>query len=187
MTYKAYLDNIQAKTGKTPEDFKALAAKKGLLKPGVKAGEIVSWLKEDFDLGRGHAMAIVLLLQQVNSPKPTRDERIDKHFSGNRSHWRKAFDGLLQKIGRFGPDVRTSPTDSYISLLRKDRKFGVVYVASDRLDVGIKLKGIPSKGRLQQPRNWNSMVTHRVRVSEPGQIDAELISWLHQAYEKAGG
>ena len=99
MTYKAYLDNIQAKTGKTPADFKALAAKKGLLKPGVKAGEIVSWLKEDFDLGRGHAMAIVLLLQQVNSPRPTRDERIDKHFSGNRSHWRKAFDGLLQKVG----------------------------------------------------------------------------------------
>lgn len=42
MTYQAYLDNIQAKTGKTPEDFKALAAKKGFLNPGVKAGEIVA-------------------------------------------------------------------------------------------------------------------------------------------------
>ena len=58
MSFKAYIDNIKAKTGKTPEDFKKLADKKGLLKPGVKAGEIIAWLKKDFDLGHGHAMAI---------------------------------------------------------------------------------------------------------------------------------
>jgi hypothetical protein len=62
MSFQAYLDNIQAKTGKTPADFKKLAEKKGLLKPGVKAGQIVAWLKEDFDLGHGHAMAIYALL-----------------------------------------------------------------------------------------------------------------------------
>ena len=32
--------------------------KQGVLTPGVKAGEIVAWLKEDFGLGHGHAMAI---------------------------------------------------------------------------------------------------------------------------------
>jgi hypothetical protein len=58
MSFQAYIDNIKTKTGKTPEDFKKLANKKGLLKEGVKAGEIVKWLKEDFDLGHGHAMAI---------------------------------------------------------------------------------------------------------------------------------
>ncbi len=58
MSFQAYIDNIKAKTGKTPEDFKKLADKKGLLKPGVKAGEIIAWLKKDFDLGHGHAMAI---------------------------------------------------------------------------------------------------------------------------------
>ncbi|MFZ1973768.1 MAG: DUF4287 domain-containing protein [Candidatus Acidiferrales bacterium] len=58
MTFQAYIDNIKAKTGKTPEDFKKLAEKKGLLKPGVKAMEIVAWLKKDQGLGHGHAMAI---------------------------------------------------------------------------------------------------------------------------------
>lgn len=58
MTFQAYLDNIEAKTGKTPADFKKLAKKKGLLKPGVKAMEVVAWLKKDFGLGHGHAMAI---------------------------------------------------------------------------------------------------------------------------------
>ena len=68
MSFQAYLDNIQTKTGKSPDDFKKLAAKKGFthngaLAPGTKAGEIVAWLKTDFDLGHGHAMAIVALLK----------------------------------------------------------------------------------------------------------------------------
>ncbi|MNV27065.1 hypothetical protein D3C71_1182020 [compost metagenome] len=63
MSFQAYLDNIQAKTGKLPEDFEKIAHEKGLLKDGkipaeVKAGQIVAWLKEDFELGHGHAMAI---------------------------------------------------------------------------------------------------------------------------------
>ncbi len=58
MSFQAYIDNIKTKTGKSPADFKKLAEKKGLTKEGVKAGGIVKWLKEDFDLGHGHAMAI---------------------------------------------------------------------------------------------------------------------------------
>ena len=63
MTFQAYIDNIEAKTGKTPDDFRKLAEEKGLLKPGVKAGQIVEWLNQDFDLGRGHAMAIYATLK----------------------------------------------------------------------------------------------------------------------------
>lgn len=63
MTFQAYIDNIKAKTGKTPEDFRVLAEKKGLLEPSIKVGQIVAWLQEDFGLGHGHAMAIVLTLK----------------------------------------------------------------------------------------------------------------------------
>ncbi len=68
MSFQAYLDNIEAKTGKTPDDFKRLAALKGFTENGtlradVKVGAIVAWLKQDFDLGHGHAMAIVALLK----------------------------------------------------------------------------------------------------------------------------
>ena len=185
MTYQAYLDNIKAQTGKTPQDFKVLAEKKGLLKPGVKAGQIVAWLNEDFGLGRGHAMAIVLLLKQANSPRLTADEGIGKHFSGDRSRWRKPYDKLATRLRKFGPDVSLAPTDSYISLLRNGRKFGILQITANRMDIGIKLKGVPSKGRLRNSGTWNSMVTHRVQADVPEQIDAEVISWLRQAYDKA--
>jgi hypothetical protein len=72
MSFQAYLDNIQAKTGKGPEDFKKLADKKGFTKngklvEGVKAGQIVDWLKSDFELGHGHSMAIFALLKGTKS------------------------------------------------------------------------------------------------------------------------
>jgi hypothetical protein len=63
MSFQAYINNIKVKTGNTPEDFKVLAEKKGFLKDGqvietVKATQITNWLKEEFELGHGHAMAI---------------------------------------------------------------------------------------------------------------------------------
>ena len=113
------------------------------------------------------------------------DEKISQLFNGNKSGWRTTYDGLLRKINKFGSDVTVSPTNSYISILRQGRKFAIVQATSDRLDIGIKLKGIPSKGRLEESGAWNAMVTHRVQIDNPRQIDAEVISWLHQAYDKA--
>jgi len=68
MSFQAYIDNIHSKTGKTPADFKKLAEEKGFLQngelvPTVKATEITNWLKVDFELGHGHAMAIYAIFK----------------------------------------------------------------------------------------------------------------------------
>jgi len=63
MSFQAYLDNIEAKTGKTPNEFVAMAREKGFDAPNTKAGTIVEWLKEDYGLGRGHAMALVHVIR----------------------------------------------------------------------------------------------------------------------------
>ncbi len=70
MSFQAYINNIKEKTGKGPEDFKKLAEKKGFLqkgqlKDGVKATEITNWLKEEYELGHGHAMAIYALFKGI--------------------------------------------------------------------------------------------------------------------------
>ena len=79
MSFQAYLDNIEAKTGKTPNDFIALAREKGYDNPATKAGVIVSWLKEDFELGHGHAMAIVHVIKHG-------DKISDKHVNSGSAH-----------------------------------------------------------------------------------------------------
>jgi hypothetical protein len=60
MSFQAYINNIHTKTGKTPEDFLRDAKTKGMVGPDVKVMQIVDWLKKDYGLGHGHAMAIVL-------------------------------------------------------------------------------------------------------------------------------
>lgn len=68
MSFKAYLENIKIKTGKTPDDFKKLGEEKGFLQNGklvqtVKASDITNWLKEEYELGHGHAMAIFAMFK----------------------------------------------------------------------------------------------------------------------------
>lgn len=79
MSFQAYLDTIEKKTGLTPRQLIGIAHEKGLDKPGVKAGEILAWLKEDYDLGRGHGMALVHVIQKG----PTIS---DKHVGSGGTH-----------------------------------------------------------------------------------------------------
>jgi hypothetical protein len=182
MSFQAYIDNVKAKTGKTPQDFAELAAANGL----TTHGAIVAWLKRDFELGHGHATAIAGVVLKAGAPRATKDQKLDALFSGKKARWREPCDALFGKLAAFGPDVAFAAGGTYINLLRDGKKFGIVQPSSaERLDIGIKLKGKESSERFETAGPWNAMVTHRVRIADPGEIDAELISWLKSAYGAA--
>src|SRR5262249_9284223 len=63
MSFQAYLDTVEAKTGKTPQQLVDEAGAKGL----TQHGEILAWLKEDYGLGTGHARAIAHVI--VHGPE----------------------------------------------------------------------------------------------------------------------
>ena len=112
------------------------------------------------------------------------DEKINTMFAGKKEAWRKPYEALLAKLGQFGADVRMAPTRTYVSLLRGNNKFGIIQPsAAERMDIGIKLKGVAPSGRLEAAGSWNAMVTHRVRISNPKEINAEVLAWLKQAYD----
>ena len=79
MSFQAYLDKIEEKTGLTPRELVEKAKARGYDADGVKAGVICDWLKEDYDLGRGHAMAIVHVIK--NGPGIS-----DKHVGRKGAH-----------------------------------------------------------------------------------------------------
>lgn len=64
MSFQAYLDAIEDKTGLTPRQLLEIAQSKGFDDPKVKAGEILEWLKTDYELGRGHGMALVHVIKK---------------------------------------------------------------------------------------------------------------------------
>ncbi len=78
MSFQAYLDAIEEKTGKTPSELISLANARGFDK-NSKAGEILAWLKDEYKLGRGHGMALVSVLK--NGTKIS-----EKHVNSGTAH-----------------------------------------------------------------------------------------------------
>lgn len=78
MSFQAYLDAVETKTGHTPRELVTLAKERGF-DASTKAGPILEWLKEDYGLGRGHGMAMVHVI--------TKGPQIStKHVGSSGSH-----------------------------------------------------------------------------------------------------
>jgi hypothetical protein len=78
MSYQAYLDAIETKTGRTPAELLSEAATRGFTATS-KAGDVVAWLADDYDLGRGHAMALYGVLKNGSTLS-------DKHVGSGGTH-----------------------------------------------------------------------------------------------------
>ena len=79
MTFKAYMENIQAKTCKTQEDSWKLAIKKRFVKRDkivAKHADLLAWLKSEIGLGHVHANFIILFLRlRANDSKVSTQSR----------------------------------------------------------------------------------------------------------------
>ncbi len=86
MTYKAYMQNIEAKTGKTAEDFWQIANEKGFIKDGkivAAHAQLLKWLKSDIGLGHVHANFIIAYLRlRTNDPKVSEKMKTWAHSTG---------------------------------------------------------------------------------------------------------
>lgn len=78
MSFQAYLDTIENKTGKIPQVLVDEAHSLGF-GPETKSAEIVAWLADSYGLGRGHAMALVHVIK--NGPQIA-----DKHVGTDGVH-----------------------------------------------------------------------------------------------------
>ena len=89
MSFQAYIDAVEKKTGKVPSDLLEEARAHGF-GPETKAGEIVAWLKDEYDVGRGHAMAFVHVVKNgatigdkhVGTTGSHRDESTELRLDG---------------------------------------------------------------------------------------------------------
>jgi hypothetical protein len=71
------------------------------------------------------------------------------------------------------------------TLLLEGRFNGTITRRDGREHVGINLSGVAAKGRLEKLGSFNTMVSHRVRLSDAREVDTDLVDWLRQAYEQA--
>jgi predicted transport protein len=180
---QSMIASLKAKTGRSLEDWVKVARKSGL----EKHGQIVALLKKDHGVTHGYANLIAhsTLQSDAASVAAQGTDLVAAQYAGPKAALRAAYDALAAKVQAFGKDVELSPKKAYVSL-RRSKQFGLLQPSTaTRLDVGLNLKGVPAEGRLEASGSFNSMCTHRVRVESAKDVDAELVSWLKQAYDQA--
>ena len=97
MSFQAYLDAIEVKTGKTPRVLVDEAKARGYDAPDVKATTIVDWLKEEYGLGRGHAMALIYVIKHGPKIDSKHVGSTGTHRDGSDTLW---LDGKHTRPGR---------------------------------------------------------------------------------------
>jgi hypothetical protein len=175
--------NLKENTGKSLEQWTGLARASGK----QKHGELVSWLKSEHGLTHGYAnlVAHTTFKSDAASQTAAGADLVSAMFVGDKAALRPIFDSLMKSIRAFGQDIEETPKKGYLSLRRKTQFVTLHPSTKTRFDVGLKLRGVAPSGRLEAAGSWNAMVTHRVRLESPGEVDKQLIGWLKQAYEQA--
>lgn len=91
----------------------------------------------------------------------------------------------MKIIQNFAPDVEIAPKKTYVSL-RRSKQFAIIQVSTkSRVDLGLNLKGVDPTERLEGGNVFGGMCTHRIKLTNPIEIDLEVQQWLKKAYDLA--
>lgn len=176
------MQSIEEKFGKPFQHWVDLLRSSGL----EKHGEMLKLLKSEHGFTHGFANLVAHKARESDSASAAHTiDLVDTQYSKGKESLRPIYDTLVKEIRKFGSDVEFAPKKAYVSL-RRNKQFGLIQPSTKtRVDVGINNKGKAPTDRLEASGSFNAMVSHRVRITDLDQVDADLINWLKEAYEKA--
>lgn len=175
------IDNMKEKTGKSLPQWLTLVAKSKL----ARHGEIVKWLKSEHGMTHGFANLVAHKSLKSDAGSAGSDDLVAAQYAGPKADLLPIYQALIKMVNGLGKDIEVAPKKSYVSL-RRSKQFGLIQpTTKTRVDVGIHLKGTKPTARLEASGSFNAMVSHRVRIEDKKEVNAELKSWLKAAYDAA--
>ena len=176
------IKNLEEKTGKSLEQWVAIVKKSGI----EKHKAIIDFLKADHGFTYGFANLVAHKARKSDAGSAvSEDDLVAGQYKGKES-LRPIYDKMIAELKKFGDDVEIAPKKAYVSLRRK-KQFAIIQPSTKtRVDVGINIKGKETTERLEASGSFNSMVSHRVRMSAVEEVDNDLMSWIKEAYDAAG-
>lgn len=173
--------NILEKTGKSVEEWIKAVKNTGI----EKHGEMIKFLKTDHGFTHGYANYVAHKARQSDAGSHDASDLISSQYEGKEA-LRPIYDRLISEVAHFGDDVEVSPKKAYVSLRRK-KQFALIQPSTKtRVDLGLVLKEKSAEGNLEAAGSWNTMVSHRVKITDLEEINSDVISWLEEAYKAAG-
>ena len=180
--WDSMVKNLEEKTGKTIEQWVTIGRSTG----ASKHAELVKYLKSKHGLTHGYANMIALrTLGGAGGGELPSDDVVAAQYAGDKAPLRPIYDALIAAVSRFGKDVEISPKKPYVSL-RRNKQFAIIQPSTKtRVDLGLNLPATKPAGRLEVSGNFSAMVSRRVRLESPREVDEQLVKWLRTAYDSA--
>jgi hypothetical protein len=177
----AMIARLSEQTGRALDEWLKLVRSSGL----TAHGTIVAHLKSEHGVTHGYANLIAHKAMRSDAASSgSEDDLVAAQYAGGKAAMKPIYDALIDRIRDFGDDIEIAPKKTYVSL-RRSKQFALIQPAASRVDVGIKVPGTPATKRLEESGSFNAMVTHRVRVASPDEVDDQLVGWLREGYNRA--
>lgn len=190
---RAILDKLPDTTGRSIEDWAKAVRKSGL----KESAEIRGWLKREHALGATTASMVADyacgLREEITNPEAylrAAGGYVDAMYEGGKAGLRPLHDALLELARSMGTDVKICPCQTIVPLYRNHVFAQIKPSTRTRVDLGLALKGVKRK---LTPRLIDTgglakgdRITHRIPIQSIAEIDNEVTSWLHTAYELDG-
>jgi len=110
---------------------------------------------------------------------------VDHHFQDKEPRVRAIYDRLIDVAKQFG-SVREEPKKTSIHLANRTAFAGVA-TRTDSLVLTLKSANDISNPRIVKHEQASANRWHLdIRIQNPNQVDAELITWIRTAFELAG-
>ncbi|GJL92391.1 DUF4287 domain-containing protein [Hyphococcus sp.] len=177
----AMIANLKANTGKTLEQWLAVAKKSG----AQKHGQVVKFLKDQHGMTHGFANLVAHKHLKSDAESTEGGALVAAQYAGPKSELKPIYDALIKAANALGKDVEISPKKTYVSL-RRSKQFALIQPSTKtRVDLGLNMKGEKAAGRLENSGSFNAMVSHRIKLEKPGDVDKDVKAWLKKAYAEA--
>lgn len=169
------------KTGKSLEHWIKVVEQSGL----DKHKAIMDFLKKEHGFTHGFANFVALKARKADAGSHDEVDLLTNQYAGKEA-LKPIYEQLVTVISKFGEDITKTPKKDSVSMIRM-KQFALIKPATkNRIDLGLKLKDVPTGERLEGSGPFGAMCTHRVRLESIDQVDEELVNWLKEAYERAG-
>jgi len=185
-----WIADLKPKTGRSLEEWIALAKKEGPKDDLARR----AWLKSKHKLGTNSAWWISERVDgkggEEDSPEKylvTAIKYVEDQYAGKKSALRPIYDELLSLAKFLGPGVKACPCKTMVPLYRNHVFAQLKPTTNSRFDLGLCFTTF--KGKL--PKRLidtgglatKDRITHRIELTSPAQIDADLKKWLRAAYD----
>lgn len=175
----AISDSIQQRTGKTLDEWVALVMANGL--DPLDQNSVRQWLKTKHGIAQNTQWAIADAAARATGwVRPTPDGYIDSQYTGKKATLRPIFDAIRAAIMRIDPLVSVEGRSGYTPFVH-NRQFCAVEAKSKLVILGLRFKTAPESPVLFEGKA-PGQCTHRIDLSNPDQVDEEIVRLLSIAY-----